>query len=68
MSGMAIISACSSKTTLSYPEAIKDNTVDTYFGTEVADPYRWLENDTSQATSPMPIWQEFPFVISWKKD
>lgn len=51
MSGMAIISACSSKTTLSYPEAIKDNTVDTYFGTEVADPYRWLENDTSQATS-----------------
>ena len=48
---MAIISACSSKTTLSYPEAIKDNTVDTYFGTEVADPYRWLENDTSQATS-----------------
>lgn len=51
MSGIAIISACSSKTTLSYPEAIKDNTVDTYFGTEVADPYRWLENDTSQATS-----------------
>lgn len=51
MSGMAIISACSSKTTLSYPEAIKDNTVDTYFGTEVADPYRWLENDTSQTTS-----------------
>ena len=51
MSGMAIITACSSKTTLSYPEAIKDNTVDTYFGTEVADPYRWLENDTSQTTS-----------------
>ena len=51
MSGMAIISACSSKTTLSYPETIKDNTVDTYFGAEVADPYRWLENDTSQATS-----------------
>lgn len=53
MSGIAIISACSSKTTLSYPEAIKDNTVDTYFGTEVADPYRWLENDTSQTTS---VW------------
>lgn len=51
LSGMAILSACSSKTTLTYPETTKDNTVDTYFDTEVADPYRWLENDTSQATA-----------------
>ncbi|MGN1262506.1 MAG: prolyl oligopeptidase family protein [Prevotella sp.] len=35
---------------INYPHTPKDNTVDVYFGTEVADPYRWLENDTSKAT------------------
>lgn len=34
-----------------YPITQKDSTVvDDYFGTKVADPYRWLENDTSAAT------------------
>ena len=33
------------------PKADKDGTVDNYFGTEVADPYRWLEDDTSAKTS-----------------
>lgn len=33
-----------------YPEAPKDATVDEYFGTKVADPYRPLENDTAAAT------------------
>jgi prolyl oligopeptidase len=36
---------------IEYPKAAKDNTVDEYFGTRVADPYRWLENDTSEATA-----------------
>lgn len=36
---------------IQYPKAQKDGTVDHYFGTEVADPYRWLENDTSQQTA-----------------
>ena len=35
-----------------YPEAFRDETVvDDYFGTKVADPYRWLENDTSEQTN-----------------
>ena len=35
-----------------YPETRKDTTVvDDYFGTQVADPYRWLENDTCAETS-----------------
>lgn len=36
---------------LHYPKAEKDAIVDNYFGTEVADPYRWLENDTSAQTA-----------------
>ncbi len=36
---------------LEYPETRKDTTVvDTYFGEDVPDPYRWLENDTSAET------------------
>ncbi|MEP7144904.1 MAG: prolyl oligopeptidase family serine peptidase [Ferruginibacter sp.] len=34
-----------------YPSTRKDTLVkDNYFGTEVNDPYRWLENDTSRET------------------
>ncbi len=36
---------------IKYPSTPKDGTVDTYFGTAVPDPYRWLENDTSNATA-----------------
>ncbi|GAA5035784.1 prolyl oligopeptidase family serine peptidase [Marivirga lumbricoides] len=35
----------------SYPETAKVDTVDTYFGVEVADPYRWLEDDRSEQTA-----------------
>ncbi len=36
---------------VTYPETTKQDVVDDYFGTEVPDPYRWLENDTSKATA-----------------
>ena len=38
------------KTRLTYPVARRDDTTDDYFGTEVADPYRWLEDDRSDET------------------
>lgn len=34
-----------------YPETTKVDTIDSYFGQEVPDPYRWLEDDRSAETS-----------------
>jgi prolyl oligopeptidase len=34
-----------------YPETKKGETVEQYFDTAVADPYRWLENDRSEETA-----------------
>jgi prolyl oligopeptidase len=36
---------------LQYPATRKTDQVDTYHGTVVADPYRWLENDNSPETA-----------------
>ena len=35
---------------ITYPETRKSTQTDSYFGTEVADPYRWLEDDNSTET------------------
>ena len=34
-----------------YPQTAKGDVVDDYFGTKVADPYRWLEDDNSPETA-----------------
>ncbi|MFD0701052.1 prolyl oligopeptidase family serine peptidase [Myroides pelagicus] len=39
------------KVEIKYPETHKGDVVDTYFGVEVADPYRWLEDDRSEETA-----------------
>ncbi|MCK5401528.1 MAG: S9 family peptidase, partial [Flavobacteriaceae bacterium] len=35
---------------VNYPETKKVDTVTNYFGTDVKDPYRWLEDDRSAET------------------
>ncbi|WP_460893658.1 prolyl oligopeptidase family serine peptidase [Rufibacter soli] len=40
--------AVATKSSLMYPKTEKINHVDTYHGTQVPDPYRWLEADTAQ--------------------
>jgi prolyl oligopeptidase len=40
----------------SLPESKQDSTQDTYFGKQISDPYRWLENDTA------------PEVMQWVKN
>lgn len=48
---VAMLAACNKpaeNTSMKYPVAKKVDTVETYFGTSVADPYRWMENDTTQ--------------------
>ncbi|WP_234408964.1 hypothetical protein [Marinilabilia salmonicolor] len=49
---MATLFSCKDKgpDTPEYPATKKVDTVDVYYGTEVADPYRWLEDDQSEET------------------
>ncbi len=42
---------------INYPVTKKVAQTDTYFGTLVADPYRWLENDTSAETGEWVVAQ-----------
>lgn len=50
-----IITACEKSSdqqaVMKYPATKKVDTVDVYFGEQVPDPYRWLENDTTQETA-----------------
>ena len=45
---------------MNYPQTRMDNTVDTYFGTQIADPYRWLEDDRSAETARRPVCHRNP--------
>jgi len=49
---VSIIMSCSNppkpETVSKYPVSAKVDTVDNYFGEAVPDPYRWMENDTTE--------------------
>jgi prolyl oligopeptidase len=53
IASLATLAACNNKmeqkqlTVMPYPESKQGAVVDDYFGTKIADPYQWLENDTA---------------------
>ena len=48
---LPIMTTALSQAKIIYPVSPKDHVVDTYFGVQVKEPYRWLENDTSAVTA-----------------
>jgi prolyl oligopeptidase len=50
---IAILLSCNNpmKKKIEYPVTKKGDVIDNYFGTEVQDPYRWLEDDKSEETA-----------------
>lgn len=57
----ALCIACNGKREISYPEAERQDITDDYFGHKVADPYRWMENDTS---AQVEAWVEAENTIT----
>jgi len=60
---------------ISYPETKKVDTIDQYFGMDVPDPYRWLEDDLSEETAQWVAAQnkvtfgfleKIPYRDAWK--
>jgi prolyl oligopeptidase len=53
ITAMAFLTTCNSpkKNNIAYPETRKTDISDDYFGTNVSDPYRWLEDDKSEETA-----------------
>ncbi|MDE6865003.1 MAG: S9 family peptidase, partial [Alistipes sp.] len=61
----ALFIGCDSMKTIEhkpYPVAERGGVVDDYFGTEVPDPYRWLEDDNSDATA---AWVEAENAVTF---
>ncbi len=64
------------KITLNYPETKTVDSVDTYFGIDIKDPYRWLEDDksletetwvNSQNTCTSSYLEQIPYIDELKK-
>jgi prolyl oligopeptidase len=50
ITAVIMVQSCAQKPKIDYPETTKTDITDDYHGTKIADPYRWLENDTSAET------------------
>ena len=54
LTALCLLASCNegekNQANLTYPETKQVDTVDTYFDTEVKDPYRWLEDDRNAET------------------
>jgi prolyl oligopeptidase len=50
ITAVIMVQSCAQKPKIDYPETKKTDVTDDYHGTKIADPYRWLENDTSAET------------------
>ncbi len=75
LGSILLVFGCNSSDTqpskMEYPVTAKSDHVDTYFGEQVPDPYRWLEDDTSKATGDWVAAENkvtFGFLdkISWR--
>ena len=49
--GSMALTSCGGQAKIDYPETKTVDTVDVYFGKQVADSYRWLEDDNSEETA-----------------
>src|ERR1044071_5909084 len=63
----ATIIKTSAERKLSYPVTKKGDVVDDYFGTKVADPYRWLEdNDSPEVAAWVESENKVTFDYLWQ--
>lgn len=57
LASIALFACTEKKSKLEYPVTKKEDVKDTYFGVEIADPYRWLEDDHSAETAEWVVAQ-----------
>ncbi|MBN1637978.1 MAG: S9 family peptidase, partial [Ignavibacteriales bacterium] len=65
--------SCTEEYKVKYPETKKVDVTDDYHGTVVADPYRWLEDNTSEETAQWveaqnKVTEEYLASISFRED
>jgi len=60
---LAVVAFVQQTLTLNYPQPPKGDVVDDYFGTKIADPYRWMEDLNSP---PVKQWIEAENAVTFK--